>query len=197
MKRSYFYAVILGFVLSQTAWAGVGITLVGGVNQSKRVDTDLTGATTEGSAQSEINYGALVEMPLAPFVGFETGGIYMTRKFDLAGKTWKYPYLQIPMLVKFNALPWITLGAGPYLAFGMGTPTDGVNNYEYGTGDLRSMDFGLEGAAGLQFGLVPGAKFILEGRYLMGLQNIDSTPEGASSQKWRDLQFLAGVRIGL
>jgi opacity protein-like surface antigen len=99
-------------------------------------------------------------------------------------------YLTIPANLRVNlstggAQPYL-LG-GPYVAFRVNCQFQDV---DFDCDDVRDTDWGLGFGAGIKFGRSGG--FFLEGRYQLGLQDVDNLSEGFNSKN-RVFMALAGI----
>lgn len=104
--------------------------------------------------------------------------------------SYELTYLTIPANLRVNlstggAQPYL-LG-GPYVGFRLNCQFEDVDT---DCDDFKDTDWGLGFGAGLKFGRSGG--FFLEGRYQLGLQDIDDLSEGFNSKN-RVFMVLAGI----
>jgi len=113
---------------------------------------------------------------------------------------YRLDYVQVPVLLKFNIIP-----AGPIRPFlyggGYGAYLLKAEGFmeiagESETADLiedtQRYDYGVVGGGGLAFKL-PGVSLSVEGRYNLGLANIQKDPIEGESAKNRSFMVLVGV----
>lgn len=113
---------------------------------------------------------------------------------------YRYDYVQVPVLLKFNIVPAGPIrpflyggGYGAYLVKAEGFMESGG---ETDTADLTEefmrVDYGVVGGGGLAFKL-PGVSLSVEGRYNYGLANIFKDPVEGDAMKNRSIMVLVGV----
>jgi hypothetical protein len=146
--------------------------------------------------------GVLGEYMFSPMVGLEAGALYMQRKAldDLTQVTVLSKYLEFPFLLRYWFSPMLSIGAGGYVATGMGdiTETNAAGTSQTFTYDqelIIKSDYGLVGSLRFAYPISPATKIFLDGRYTLGLQDV-SRVIGASL-KYNDIQALAGVTFML
>lgn len=149
--------------------------------------------STSYSGKLGLGGGLLFTNMLSPRMGFELGGLYITRKTDVtttytvlglsqgSTSTTTTHYLQIPLLMRVRLTRGISVGAGGYFAEGVGSVDPSI----------KKSDYGLVGSLGLHFPIDHSTAFLIDGRYNAGLANIDNTGSGADL-KYRDFQVLVG-----
>src|SRR6185437_5366297 len=97
-------------------------------------------------------------------------------------------YLQVPVLLRVRLMPMFYLGVGGFGERGIGTPSNGSFP--------KLADFGVEGSLGFQLPLTDATRLRLEGRYLYGLTNFDTSGDGGSIEA-RDVQVVVGIAFPL
>lgn len=154
-------------------------------------------ATVGTSSKWGFGGGALLGFGLLPRIEFETGGLYITRHYDITltvlGTTTTDTYtqhaVQIPALLRLHLLRGLSVGAGGYMAIG----TQHID-------DVKNQDLGLLFSAQLKIPVTLATGFILDGRYAMGLTDVNGNPgqtTPAMTEKYRDVQILAGLQFGM
>ena len=111
----------------------------------------------------------------------------------------KAEYIEVPILARFG------LGTGAFAPYVMAGPSFGFNyscdqtsvaNVSTDCGDsVKSLDIGVTGVAGLEFGVGPGS-LLVEGRYTHGLSNIFES-DLSRDAKNRSYGVMAGYAITL
>ncbi len=202
--------LLLGLLLSATlspAAQALGLTAVGGV-ESASVSSSVSSTAPSGttlpsySRKLQPTFGAFVDFGVFPFLAFETGGLYLPRKFETqsggATSDFSETRLQIPLLLRAS-VPFVSVGAGVYYAYGLGnvrTEASGAATESgYDTAKINRNEAGLLGSVRGSFPLFPLMSAVLDMRYCHGLSNRD-TSETLQSYS-RDIQVLAGVNIGI
>lgn len=182
----------------------LALSAVGGLNFS---DLSVSSLPTGESTSMGTNFGFGVLGAYGFFPGFaaELGVLDMPRSVNLndsAGKSISSvtgSYLEIPLLVRFTALPIISFGAGAYYAHTLGNPSVSVlggssvsANYP---SNYSQSDFGLEGSVAASYSIMPMISVFADLRGLLGLVNEDSS--GATTQHYRNVEILAGVTLSI
>jgi hypothetical protein len=186
--------------------ASLKFSVFGAGNLSNLKDS-AAATTVTNSAKLNFGGGAQFEIMFGQVVGLEFGGIYLGRKFSQTDSTVPitlestYTYVQIPLQLRFWLGRFVTLGVGGYYAIPVGDikfsalGIEGTSTYA-GAG-LKTSDYGLLGSLGFNIPLGPAVGLMVEGRYAMGLQDLNVTANPAGTVKWSDIQFLAGLRFGM
>lgn len=172
--------------------AGIGVYGIAGVTGSSATPP-ANPLPPSYSGRWNAGFGAFVRGDMVPGLDLEIGASVLKRTYALNDLgTMDFQTLEIPVMLRLTALPIFTAGAGLYGAFKLGNQ----NNAAAIAGiapTLKGFDFGLVAAAGVEFPFGPAGVFA-ELRYLFGLADLD---DGANSLQTRNLQGVAGVRIGI
>jgi hypothetical protein len=182
--------------------AGVGIK--GGYSQAK---FSLVPAETEVNWQYLPSWvaGVYFEFKLG-FVSVQPEILYTRMGGKFADEVedfrveYRFDYVQVPVLLKFNILPAGPVrpflyggGYGAYLVKAQGFMASGEESDTADlTEDFQRYDYGGVVGGGLAFKL-PGISLSVEGRYNLGLANIIKEPIEGESAKNRSLMVLVGV----
>jgi hypothetical protein len=197
--------VVLALVFgAQAAHAGPMHFSVFGDGAYSKETVAVTGIPSV-SSNTKLGFGggAQVEFGLGPMAGLEVGAVYLGRKTDIsplnpAFGELTYHYLQVPVQVRIWLNHFITVGVGGYYAMALGDITDANGNTAtYSTAGLKKSDLGLIGSLGFNVPLAPTTSLMAEGRYAMGLQDINDPAVAGASTKWTDIQMLVGLRFGM
>ncbi len=197
--------VLLGLIGIGGSAQAASLGVLGGVGLSKFSEN----TSTKYKAKLGFGGGAYVGVMLHPMFEIDFGALYMQRKFqyDATNGTVvnKFNSLQFPVIARLNFMNMLSIGAGGYYAMAMGdigveaTPTGGgtttSTTMTYANSGYAKSDYGLVGSVALYFPVGPMTRFILDGRYLLGLKDVNKNP--AVTDKWRDLQVLAGLAFGM
>lgn len=112
--------------------------------------------------------------------------------------------VQFPIQARVEPFALVSVGAGIYFAKGVGDlecvssgAVTCLAQGSYQDYNLKPTDFGWMASVGSRFGLGV-ISVMVDLRYLKGLSNqLQDTSTGVSEFKQNDLQFLAGVRLGI
>ena len=211
---------IVTFVGSNSANA-MDLRLVGAFGSSKISDTvNGSGLPTAGTAtlsatetsKSAFGGGALLGLDLMPMFEFETGMLYKSKKWQtsvdvtVAGTTtnttteYTGKVIEVPAVIRWNPIPFVSVGFGGYADIGTGEITAGSTSESWGTAGFKNQDYGLVFSGALKYPVAPLTSIYLDGRYLMGLNDVNSELDATSptiTQKFRTVEVLAGVQFHL
>ncbi len=168
-------------------------------------------ATLGTSGASAFGGGALLGFAMAPAFEFETGALYITRKYDMtiaaAGvsqtSTQSQHAVEIPALLRYHVAHYFSVGAGGYAAIGTGNvkttgPSGTVTSSTYASAGLKNRDYGVLFSAALHIPVSTGASFLVDGRYSMGLTDVNADSKSLPvEEKYNDIQVLAGLQFHL
>jgi len=193
-------ALMLLIVPGMAAAQGISYGVKGGVNFAT-LDLD-------PSLDSNLGYrigivaGGFVALPLGSRLTIQPEGLFSQKgeKADLDGVEAKLEldYIEVPVLVKYA----LTHGAsrsfhvfgGPSIAFKIrskATASFGGTTVETGEDDIvKDTDFGVVFGAGMDFG-----KWSVDGRYTLGLANINGDDDDETKIRTRAISVLAGIRF--
>ena len=192
-------AVMLLMVPSTVAAQGISYGVKGGINfasLSFDPSEDINTGTRIGIAA-----GGFVALPLGSRLTIQPEGLFSQKgeKADLDGVVAKLEldYIEVPVLLKYA----ITQGAsrsfhvfgGPSMAFKVrsrATASFGGTTVETGEENIKDTDFGVVFGAGMDFG-----KWSVDGRYTMGLADINNDESDDTKIRTRTISVLAGIRF--
>ncbi len=218
---------VLAFMLfaTQSASAQLSLGVVGGVNSSNlKVDVDQpiavplpTGGNVQGSFNSRTTFaiGGVAEYYFSPMVGLSVQPMYSQHgsKFVFDGpvvaplnaeSTTKLSYVDIPVMLKVqfgrsNVRPYVTSG----FTLGFLTSAKSVGGGEETNikDSVKSTNSYWSIGGGLNLP-VTGKTVFIEGRYTLGLTNINEGPQiqplsATAELKTKGFQFMAGVTFPL
>ncbi|MGI9626593.1 MAG: porin family protein [Longimicrobiales bacterium] len=192
-----------GFALGPEVAEGQRLMLgvKGGVNMA---DLSIDDPTGDGATESITGFvgGGFVELGLTGGLAVRAEGLVSKRGFadptSLAEVN--LDYVEIPVLLVAR------LGMGPIRPVLFGGPVfsvetgceltaTGVSSIECeGDVETETSEYGLAFGGGLEAGLGP-LQLLLDGRYNMGLSNLDAT--GETDAKNRTWAFMAGLGFGI
>lgn len=193
----------LALLGSQLAQAELSLSAVGILNFSNSAVSPAPPSTSK-SMGTTVGFGVLGAMPIFPGFSAEIGALYVPRKVgtNIAGvnvSTLTSNSLEVPLLVRCTLLPIVSFGLGVYYAHTLGDGTTSRPNvadtpFKYELSNVSTSDFGLEASVAASYPILPMLSIVGDVRYLLGLTNQTS---GTTTTQYRDLQFLAGVSVGL
>lgn len=203
MLRSIALAAALFALSSAPAWA-VKFSLVGGANLTTPEESP---APASYSAEAEFGGGALLEFGLVPSVGIEFGGLYLPRKFNKAYPTGitegtTLTMYQFPVVLKAYLADVLSLGIGGYYSkykndIRYETKTLGGTVSSRGTltaANHTENDYGLVTSLGIYIPFGTMARFMVDGRYNIGVKDNSTT---TSELKYNEMQVLVGLQFGM
>jgi opacity protein-like surface antigen len=151
--------------------------------------------------------GLTIEFPLSDNVLIDTRALYVRKGAKLTSSEFgdaefriQIDYVSVPVLLKLkgggSVRPYV--GVGPEVAFKVNAKTKltvgELSEEEDIDEDVKSTDFGIAAAAGLEFG--EGVAVFLEAGYVYGLTSIDENPlADVADAKNQTFLFMAGVRF--
>ena len=175
--------------------AGVGFATLS-EDSSQDVDLD---------KRTGIVAGGFVTWPVGERFAIQLEGLFTQKgaAFDQAGftGTTKLDYVEVPVLFVSSTAPFRSSGtslqffAGPSIAFKVSakgsTSFDGETmDFDIPDDAIDRFDLSVVAGAGVTFG-----HFLIEGRYTVGLSDINSDASDPTKVKNRSLAVLAGVRF--
>ncbi len=189
---------------------GVTAGFKGGLNGADvsfdpEVDTGLRVGFIGGGA---LAFGLHPSFAIQGEVLFSQKGTEVDDEVEGVSATLGVNYIEIPLLAKVMIPAGVVTPifyAGPAVAFeascSLSGDIDGIEvdiDCDDPLADVqrKKTDFGLVGGAGLEIGTGPVA-FTVEGRYNLGLVNIDDTGDPGSSAKLRTFSLLVGLLFKL
>ncbi|MFZ9594878.1 MAG: outer membrane beta-barrel protein [Bdellovibrionia bacterium] len=146
--------------------------------------------------------GATLGFDLAPFFSLETGAVLVNHPFSAtslsSAVTVNYNYLEIPLLLRFTPVSFVSLAAGPYYGISSSISASGVIPTELQAASLggayvRNNDYGLMFGGGIRLPLLPLLRLRFDVFYKYGLANLSA---GSASQYARNVDVWAGLMFG-
>jgi opacity protein-like surface antigen len=201
--------LVLFLVLPVGAQNRMGV--VGGLNFANVSSDDLEeGLSAEIGADVSLanslgfGFGGVLDIVLSENAALHLEPMYIQKgaKIEIEGfdedVKFKAAYLEVPVMVK---LAFGTSEAKPYVMAG---PTIGyLLSAKLTNGDEEDMkdttkdfDFGLGFGAGVSFPAGDNMVFV-EGRYALGLTNVDDDPDDPVDVKTKGIQIFAGITFPL
>lgn len=156
-----------------------------------------TNATYDGKAG--VVFGAQLEWQLMDWLYLQPELAYASKgaKTQTVVTTLKLDYLDIPILLKgkFDAGGWWPyILMGPHIGFALSRKVDSTDV----SASYKSMDFGLHFGAGAAVPVASSTSVFLEGRYVLGLANLNNTATSSTiSAKNKAIYVLAGMMFTL
>jgi hypothetical protein len=161
-----------------------------------------------GLTQTEhvgLAFGTLAGFEINELFEIETGLIFALKQPEetlpgSASQTAALRAFELPVLGRYNPIPWISLGAGLYYTEGFDPVNTSVSTFAsgepgYADTNTSKVDYGVIGS--VQFRQVLSYEFraLLDVRYLYGLNNVDQ--QSVSGPRYfRDLQLVLGISVG-
>jgi hypothetical protein len=214
------FSTLLVVALGSPAFAqGISVGAKAGVNVAK------FGGDIEGvDSRTSFAAGGALGLDLLPIFGIEVNALFSQKGtkdqetvdtgagLTTVEATFKLNYLEVPVLATVN-VPVVgspikpRVYAGPAVAVelscnieasaaGLSDSIDCDDSVLEGGFERKKVDFGLLFGAGVDFPAGPGA-LTLDGRYNVGLSNINDVPGSTVDVKNRTWQILGGYMIHL
>ena len=154
------------------------------------------------NTRTGIAAGGFVVWPLTPAFAIQTEALYSQKGASLSEQgvtgALELDYLDIPVLARFSTTPasntTLHLYAGPSFNFNLRARTKmsfaGETAEEDFSDDVKSVDTALVFGAGFEV-----SRLLFEGRYSLGLTNIDKEGGTNPSVKTRAFTLSAGIRF--
>ncbi len=192
--------MVCGMVFSVGAEAA-SINVLGGITSGGPSVSGIAGSTYKSG--TGITYGATVDFGMMPAFAIETGILSVGKKFTQTtagvGAVVTTRAYEVPLLLRFTALPILDFGGGVYYqsynstydAEALGVKTTGNS---WSAAGLKSTDFGLKLSARLLLPIAPMLHFVIDGAYKMGLANMSSN--SGATWKNNEIDALGGISIG-
>jgi len=190
---------LAAFSTKSVADGYLNVAPVGVLNFSKpKVET--AGVPVDTSSKLGLGLGALAYFPLFPFFSLESGLLFLSHKAASGTIETKYTNFQVPIVLRFHPIPFVSIGAGPYIGFAVGdvaiydTVTATTADRTYDALGLSKTDVGLIFSGALELTVAPLTALLVDFRYLVGLKNLSSVP--GNTTKLGGFQVLAGLKFG-
>lgn len=216
MKRTTLFAMAALFAAASTAplaAQGVSVGVKAGVSSSN-VSTDQPGFE-DTSSRTGIVGGAFLSFGLGSALDVQVEGLYSQEGFgaDIGGgsATAKVNYISIPVFLKLNlgaddAQVRPNVFGGGFFAFeascSLSAEAGGVSASgdcdDEGLDERETTNYGILFGAGVGIALSDNLNLVFDGRYNLGLANLDSSVEGEDDPvRSRGFAFMGGIEIPL
>jgi hypothetical protein len=200
MKCMRIFQVILLFSLCLSPAArALEITAVGGANYASPTARQNQN-TIDWTGNASLTYGVFVAADLfTPRLQLETGVLSLGSEMQgypaSVNTTDDFRETQIPVLLRFNFDPWLSLGVGGYVAFGQGNVSTAANGgtikQSFDSAGFTSNDAGLTVSLKAKLHFNNDLSLVIDTRYEHGLKNRALTAGDDFST--RSIQVLAGL----
>tara|TARA_B100000749_G_scaffold280223_1_gene275319 strand:+ start:25779 stop:26378 length:600 start_codon:yes stop_codon:yes gene_type:complete len=165
------------------------------------VANDKVSEVEENKEENEMNFGAgvFVEAGINDNFGIETGVLAVNRQYEAeaagARLVQEVSRLHVPVMARFWATDYLSVAAGPFLAFKTGDSKTSLDIGDTEIGSIETsadddVEYGLDAALTLNFAVNDKSGVFVEGRYSKILD--DAEDENADQ-----VSALAGVKIDL
>lgn len=195
--------VLLALFIALPVSAQHRIGIVGGLNLANvNVDPSL-GAGVDLKNLTAFGVGGVLDLRLAQNFDLHLEPMYLQKgtKLDAGGQegTFRASYLELPALFRLalgtgTARPYLM--AGPTIGYLLSAKSSSEGNEEDVKDQIKDLDFGLDFGAGVSFPAGNNSVFV-EGRYALGLSNINDDPQDPTDIKNKGIQIMAGITFPL
>jgi len=204
-KMSVFFVLLLALCIVLPASAQVHLGVLGGLNLANlSVDPD---EGVDFSSRTAFGFGGVLDYGLGEYIALHLEPMYLQKgteaKEEGVDIEVKLAYLEVPLMLKYA---FGTSGTKPYVIAG---PTIGFNlsakvkGSEGGVSaeidvkdDIKSIDFGLAFGGGVSLPMGNNTIFV-EGRYSLGLSDINDDSSDDTEIKTKGIQIMAGITFPL
>jgi len=183
---------------SQQAFAS-GFGFEGGMSLGQVAVAPATTATLTN--RSGYAGGAFFDLSLTNWlsIGPEVLWVQKGGKISVLGveSTYRFDYIDVPLLMKIRlggqGMGFYLYGGAAY-GFAMARLIDvGALTGLDATASVKSSDLSVHAGASIGFMLGKGTEFVLSGRYIMGLQDIDNDGDASDTLKNNAILAMAGL----
>lgn len=194
------FAVGIGF-----SQAGFGAKV--GFNYSN-VTVDVSDLDIDTKGKSDLSLGIFFELPISQTFLIQPELTYMGRGYKIEGNapaddgTYNVAYIDLGALAKlrFGESIGFYIGAGPFFSYAMSGQFKNDQNevdIDFDVDKYKRSDLTLATALGVEFGSRDALRFFLDGRYLMGLSDLDDGNPVTFSRKNRVFGINGGIIVPL
>lgn len=196
MKKYFLYVSFSVFFFGTVSAQGLRIGAKFGANLGK-----IDGASFETSYKLSYHAGGWVEFDLTKTLGIQPELLFSQTTSTVASGTngviagltpnadLNLNYLTIPILLRYNLNPLITINLGPQYGILLNKSSSLLQN---GQTALTSGDFSVLAGAQVNLG-----KIRAYGRYIIGLTDIHDLSNINTPQSWKSQQLQVGVGLKL
>lgn len=164
---------------------GVKVGFKMGLNVSNFMGDDIS----EKDVRTSIHFGFLTEFIINDKVSFQPELLYSGQGFVGPDTKQKFNYLQLPLMIKYQALDGFTIEAGPQVGALLKAYSRGADGNQK-IADQSFVDFGVNLGAGYEF----QNGIFLQSRYNLGLLNINQSD---NSDTFRYANSVFQVSVGV
>lgn len=175
--KKVFFTLIAIVAINSIITAQTRFGIKGGLNLANQsVSADgIAASNLSRNMALGFHLGVVLDAPLSDKLSIQPGLLFSQKGFKIpaSGKDPEISatlgYLEIPINFLFHVTEGFTVGAGPYLAYGLkGSYSDGTKEDAFATGSYKKLDYGLNLTAG--FEVADG--LMLSANYGLGLANV-------------------------
>jgi len=208
MKTFLRMALPLALLIATPLQAQTTLGVKGGINIAT-VDTNVSDISDLVDSKTGFVGGGFVTLGLGSLFALQPELLYSQKGFqvDEFGETVKFNanYIEIPVLLKAQfklAMLRPAVYAGPVLSFETSCSLSALevsvdcDDETAGVGERKTNERGAVFGANLDF-ILGSITLILDGRYQLGLTNLDDDPDSDDSVKNNVWQIMAGVGFGI
>lgn len=160
------------------------------------------GTQTAVDGKTSFGGGISADQEIGERMNLELDLLYLSREFtqqtaEFFGtsvtSTISSGYIQIPLLLRFKPIDFVSLGAGAYYSRALSSWTVSSPSFSSQSVDYDKNDWGVIAAVGTVIPLGERLKLVADLRYTRSLT--DSGRSESESLQFSNLHFLAGVRV--
>jgi Outer membrane protein beta-barrel domain len=198
MRRTWSLACGALLICASPAFAqGIAVGVKGGVNVATQDVTGDAGSPSSDWLTTGV-VGGFVTLPISSWLDVQAEGLYAMKglRLNVAGikSSLKLDYLEVPVLARVRFAHRYYAAGGPSMAFALRARARTTFN-DFTTeldvmDQVERFDFGVAMGGGVEFGSV-----VVDGRYTLGLTDIDKDKTDTIATKNRTISVTAGFRF--
>jgi hypothetical protein len=172
------------------------------------VNVDVSEFDIDTKGKSDLSLGLFFELPLSQNFMIQPEFTYLGRGYKIEGNslasdgTYNVAYVDVGAMAKlrFGDAVGFYIGAGPYFSYAISGQVKNDQNevdIDFDVDDYRRTDFTLGTALGLEFGRRDALRFFVDGRYLIGMNDLDDGDPITFSRRNRVFGVNGGIIVPL
>ncbi len=210
MKKNYKSKIVLSLatLLSSSPLVarsadslGISLGLVGVANiQSPSIEHNSASTSLDG--QTTFGGGLTTEFYLQAGLSLEADLLYLQHEFNQKTaeffgssitSTFSSGHLQIPVLIRYRPIPFLSLGIGPYYSRVLTSWTVSASGQNSTTTNFGKNDYGALAAVGTSIPITGGLSASADIRYTRSFS--ETARSSGDAVKFSNLQIMAGLRF--
>ena len=198
-KMSVLLIVFAALLIAMPASAQVNLGVIGGLNLAN-INTDPDPPSgVDLNSRTGFGVGGVLSFGLGETFALQLEPMYLQKGATAkeAGEEDKLEaaYIEVPVMIKFpfgsgDTKPYVM--AGPTVGWLLSAEVDGEDIKD----EVKSIDFGIAFGGGVSLPMGNNTVFV-EGRYSLGLTDVNDDPTDDTKFKTKGIQIMAGITFPL